>query len=86
MQELWEDMERKSTGACLGREKMDIAVDFSKLKWFTDSPDAGYPDCICSLCGKVIPEDEVPVRMWNQSSEPVKEIRLHWECFVKVKK
>lgn len=64
---------------------MNIAVDFSKLKWFTDSPDTGYPDCICSLCGKVISEDEVPIRIWNDD-KPMREIRLHWKCFVEVKK
>lgn len=65
---------------------MNIAVDFSKLKWFTDSPYAGDPDCLCSLCDKIISEDEVPIRMWDPSEIPVREIRLHWKCFVKVKK
>ncbi|GAH34593.1 unnamed protein product, partial [marine sediment metagenome] len=50
-----------------------------------DSPFAGDPDCICSLCGKVISEDDVPIRMWNEH-EPIREIRLHWDCFLKVKK
>lgn len=65
---------------------MNIEVDFSQLEWFTDSPDAGDPDCICSLCGKIIAEEEVPVRIWNPSKNPVKEVRLHWDCFIKVKK
>ena len=65
---------------------MSIEVNFSELKWFTDSPDAGDPDCICSLCDKVIPEDDAPIRIWNPSSKPVKEIRLHWDCFKNVKK
>lgn len=63
----------------------NITVDFSKLKWFTDSPFAGDPDCICSLCGKIISEDDVPIRMWNEK-KPIKEIRLHWNCFLQVKK
>ncbi len=61
-----------------------MMVDFSKLRCFENSPDAGDPDCLCSLCGKVISEDEVPVRMWP-SGKTHKEYRLHWNCFLEVK-
>lgn len=62
-----------------------VKVDFSQLKWFSDSPDAGDPACLCSLCEKIISEDEVPIRMWSQGKVR-REIRLHWDCFLKVKK
>lgn len=61
-----------------------ISIDFSQLKWFNDSPDAGDPECLCSLCGKLIQEDDVPIRAWPESGK--REIRLHWDCFLKVKK
>lgn len=63
-----------------------MTVDFSRLRCFENSPDAGDPDCLCSLCGKAISEEEVPIRMWPQGKHIRKEYRLHWDCFLKVKK
>jgi hypothetical protein len=31
---------------------------------FSNSPDTGHPECICSRCGNEIGEDEVPIRIW----------------------
>lgn len=31
---------------------------------FIDSPDAGHPACLCSRCGNIIGEDEIPMREW----------------------
>jgi hypothetical protein len=33
------------------------------ISWYTDSPEAGDPACVCSLCGKPIPAEVVPVRL-----------------------
>lgn len=66
-------------------KKEAMVLDFSKLKWFDDSPFAGDPDCICSYCGEVISEGECPIRIWN-GKKPIKEIRLHWGCFLQVRK
>ena len=33
-------------------------------KLFTDSPDTGDIDCLCSRCGKQINESECPLRCW----------------------
>jgi hypothetical protein len=30
-------------------------------RWFTDSPDAGDPACLCSFCEQPIDEDSSPV-------------------------
>ncbi len=45
---------------------------------FGDSPDAGLPDCLCSRCGLVIPETEVPVRAWPGNGSF--EYRFHPAC------
>lgn len=53
------------------------------ITWFTNSPDAG-PDCICSLCGRPILENEVPIRFWDDES-PDLEARLHFDpCYQEV--
>lgn len=52
-----------------------------KILKFRDSPDAGLPECICSLCGLVIPEEDVPVRVTNRADNW--ELRFHWDCYVK---
>jgi hypothetical protein len=36
---------------------------------FSDSPDTGHPDCKCSRCLKVIPEQQVPTRIWPTDDE-----------------
>lgn len=57
-----------------------IIISEKKLTWFDDSPDSGHPDCLCSLCGKVI--EDFAIRMWNEKDKS-KEIRLHVSCFNK---
>lgn len=49
-----------------------------ELKWFSDSPDMGSPECICSYvpCSGVI--SEVPVRIFREDG---KELRFHFKCF-----
>jgi hypothetical protein len=49
-----------------------------RLKWFQDSPDAGDPECICSWCGKVIEEDEMPLRLFRSDN---REARIHLSCW-----
>lgn len=53
----------------------------NQFKWFEDSPDSGLSECICSYipCNKVIPEDEVPIRIFDTKNN--KELRFHTECF-----
>lgn len=43
---------------------------------FTDSPDAGSLNCLCSRCSKRI--DEAPIRIWTDHY--TKEYRYHTEC------
>ena len=46
--------------------------------FFDNSPDCG-PDCICSVCGKPIYEEQGPaLRFYNQRSK--KEARFHLHC------
>jgi hypothetical protein len=51
------------------------------LVWFTDSPDAGDPRCLCSYCLKRIedPEDstELALRVFSEDN---KELRMHMDC------
>ncbi len=44
---------------------------------FTDSPDAGDPECHCSRCQKLIGEEEVPIRMLVDGKY---EYRYHARC------
>lgn len=63
--------------------KEKINLDMSGLKLFSDSPDAGDPDCLCSACGEVIPDNESepgPIRLWPGGD---KEYRLHGQCYEK---
>lgn len=32
---------------------------------FRDSPDAGESSCLCSRCGRLIEETEMPIRFWQ---------------------
>jgi|SRR5215471_1117179 len=52
------------------------------ITWFTDSPDAGDPACICSWCGLPIGSDEAPpIRMFNSTVPPAGvEARFHRFC------
>src|SRR6266498_5888922 len=52
------------------------------LTWFSDSPDAGDPTCICSFCGDMIEEDEMPLRIFRESDNT--EMRLHMKCATQV--
>lgn len=49
-----------------------------RLRWFSDSPDAGDPACLCSLCLEPIVEGDLPIRAWSASGKS--EIRLHMAC------
>lgn len=53
----------------------------STITWYDSSPDAGHPECICSLgsCGQPIAEDTVPVRVFDNENN--REARFHPGCF-----
>lgn len=55
-----------------------IPETFHLLTWFEDSPNAGDPGCICSLCKKLIEEVETPLRMIRERDNH--ELRLHRHC------
>jgi hypothetical protein len=49
-----------------------------EMKWFDDSPDYGWPECVCSICGDAIPDPEeldysqgerfIPLRLYRKPS------------------
>lgn len=58
-------------------------------KFFYNSPDTGMPECICSRCGKMIPEDEPAIRAfptepddygYDPHAEGGTEFRYHAAC------
>jgi hypothetical protein len=49
------------------------------FQFFTDSPDTGWPECVCSICNQMIQEDEMPLRLWPQSNPNI-EARLCEKC------
>lgn len=49
-----------------------------RLRWFSDSPNAGDPACKCSYCLKPIGANDLPIRAWSGSGAT--EIRLHMAC------
>lgn len=60
------------------------------IRWSANSPSAGDPDCLCSLCGELIsgPDQddgldsyEPPIRMWDTSGEVTLEAQFHLRCF-----
>lgn len=54
------------------------------ITWFRDSPDAG-PACTCSLCGKPILDEQIPIRCWDDEN-PGWEARFHFDpCFAEVR-
>lgn len=55
-----------------------IPETFHLLTWFVDSPNAGDPGCICSLCGEVIEEVDTPLRLFRERDNY--ELRLHKGC------
>lgn len=64
---------------------MKIKEEYAqRIKWFTDSPDVGDPSCICSLCGEQVPEEDLPIRLWNDNHDPTLEARFHEDCFKKI--
>lgn len=49
------------------------------ITWFTTSPDAGTPTCICSWCEQPIGEEEAPiVRLFDTDTN--REARFHRRC------
>lgn len=57
----------------------------AEITWFATSPDAGDPECICSLCGEPIGEEEAPVRIFNTGDDiEAREARFHIACFSKI--
>lgn len=68
-----------------GREKR-LQILCEELAWFETSPNAGDPECICSYCGFVIMETDIPIRLYHTCKRPdcdleKKEARLHQACF-----
>ena len=55
-------MEEKETGHGIPFEILPTD------KHFYDSPDTGHRTCLCSRCGKLIPESQMAIRAWP--SEP----------------
>lgn len=56
-------------------------MPLTALRWFTTSPDAGDPACLCSWCGAPIGEAEFPIRLyWERSPTDVLEARFHDAC------
>lgn len=53
--------------------------------WFDDSPDAGDPECICSICRREIPHAENLMRMFQREDEVTLEARFHQHCFEEVR-
>lgn len=50
-----------------------------EILWFSGSPDAGDPSCICSWCEQQIGEEDVPViRLFDPATG--KEARFHLRC------
>lgn len=53
-------------------------------KMFKTSPDSGHPDCICSRCGTLIDEEDMPIRIFVQQEDvPIGEFRYHTKCLLK---
>jgi hypothetical protein len=45
------------------------AQDPEQWTWFPTSPDAGDPDCLCSVCAQRIPAHRHLVRFWRSHRE-----------------
>lgn len=49
------------------------------ITWFSSSPNAGDPTCLCSWCEDLITEEEAPViRLFDTDTN--REARFHWSC------
>jgi hypothetical protein len=58
-----------------------LQVPITALRWFTDSPDAGDPACLCSWCSAPIGEAQVPIRLYRElTPTDVREARFHDAC------
>jgi len=68
----------------LARMNIALSVARIELAYFNNSPDAGTPDCVCSYCGFVIGENEVPLRILSESGNT--EARLCENCQALLKK
>jgi len=54
-------------------------VSEQRITWFSSSPNAGDPGCICSWCEEPIAADEAPIiRMFD--SDTNREARFHRSC------
>lgn len=58
--------------------ELELSINPDELAWFEDSPDVGWPECICSYCGRQIKEEEMPIRFFRQSDNT--EARLCENC------
>lgn len=59
---------------------LSIQVPLTDLRWFTDSPDVGDEDCLCSWCRKVIARGTA-IRLYREiRPQVVLEARFHDEC------
>jgi len=56
---------------------MDLALLPTDTR-FTESPDEGMPDCLCSRCGKVIAAETIAIRAWPADCRY--ELRYHPQC------
>ena len=54
-------------------------MPFDGDKLFQDSPDAGHPACVCSRCGQLIEEHEMPLRAFVDEGRGG-EYRYHMRC------
>jgi hypothetical protein len=56
------------------------------ILWFSESPDAGHPECICSYCYEVI--EDLAIKAWNEvnllGQPTVLEGRFHEDCANKI--
>lgn len=75
--------EQKPQGYHIGPDALPVYdVMLEQLRWFDDSPDAGDPDCLCSLCGGLIEEEDDPLRLTHEGGDmDGREARLHIKCW-----
>ena len=64
----------------------DIIIHVWIVQEWDDSPDAGDPECLCSLCLNRIYRGEAPIRIFGQrscadGSRRPNEMRFHPACF-----
>jgi hypothetical protein len=54
--------------------------DPTKILWSKSSPQEGDPTCLCSYCGKMIPENTVCLRCWRGEGPAMEEARFCDGC------